>query len=172
MIETRQRATAKEGNKQSLAYLINHIMLEHHLFLRIELPYLSECITKIVQIHGHRDKQLIDLHRLYQLMKNELEQHLYEEEEQIFPTIVDYEKTNSSEFLKQAKQSIDRLVAAHSYFIFVLKQIRLTTANYTLPPHACQTYVLTYNKLRQLETRMFAHIQIENNVLFPRIYEK
>ena len=50
--------------KASFVSMINHIIYDHHLFLRTELPVLSECITIINHAHGGKDPELLVLHRL------------------------------------------------------------------------------------------------------------
>jgi regulator of cell morphogenesis and NO signaling len=53
-----------------------------------------------------------------------------------------------------------------------LKEIRAITGDYSLPPGACRTYTLTFQKLEELESDVFLHVHLENNILFPRIAEK
>lgn len=51
----------------------------------------------------------------------------------------------------------------------MLKEMREITENYRLPEDACRTYTLTYQKLEEMESDLFQHIHLENNVLFPRV---
>jgi len=155
--------------KASFVSIINHIIFDHHLFLRTELPVLSECITIINHAHGGKYPELLVLHRLFHSMKDELEKHLIEEEEQTFPYITDYEKSEASESLRQAKQSIEILEIDHSFVRSMLKEIRETTSDYKLPMDACPVAVLAYDKLQQLEAKLIEHIQVENNILFSRV---
>ena len=153
----------------SMISLINQVMLGHHLFLRTELPLLGELIKKIMRLHGNKHKELIELYRLFCYLKNELEQHLFDEEELFFPFIIKYEKTNSIDALKQAKPFIDKLESDHDLVSKILKQIRLLTSNFTLPGDTCRTFALTFIMLNKLESNMEDHIHLENNFLFPRI---
>jgi len=50
-----------------------------------------------------------------------------------------------------------------------LKEMRNITGNCRLPEDACRTYTLTYRKLEELESDLFRHIHLENNVLFRRV---
>ena len=40
--------------------------------------------------------------------------------------------------------------------------------DFTPPEGACGTYRLVYNRLEALESDLFEHIHVENNILFPR----
>ncbi len=46
--------------------------------------------------------------------------------------------------------------------------MREVTDDYAIPTGACNTYQLTYLKLDELESDLFQHIHLENNILFPR----
>ena len=51
----------------------------------------------------------------------------------------------------------------------LLKRLRSVTRDYTLPDDACATYQLTFQNLEELESDMFRHVHLENNILFPRL---
>jgi hemerythrin-like domain-containing protein len=149
--------------------LIDHIVNTHHDYLYKELPVLSAFITKVLHRHGMAHPELANLHQLFHDLKNELEQHLTKEEQEIFPLIKEYEKTGSREVLEKAVQAIEQLEEKHNNTGNLLKQMRQVTNHYELPEGACQTYTLSYIKLEQLESDLFQHIHLENNVMFPRL---
>ncbi|MEI3614002.1 hypothetical protein [Pseudogracilibacillus sp. SO30301A] len=37
------------------------------------------------------------------------------------------------------------------------------------PPGACGSYHITYDRLVELETDIFQHVHLENNILFKRL---
>jgi regulator of cell morphogenesis and NO signaling len=51
----------------------------------------------------------------------------------------------------------------------VLKELRKITNDYTVPADACNSYIATYSILQELESDLFQHIHLENNILFPRL---
>ena len=53
----------------------------------------------------------------------------------------------------------------------LLKQMREISSNYKLPDDACETYLVTYQKLDEFENDLHQHIHLENNILFPRAIE-
>jgi regulator of cell morphogenesis and NO signaling len=56
----------------------------------------------------------------------------------------------------------------HNGMISILREIRALTGNYTLRDPECEMYGVLSQALQALETDIFDHIELENNVLFPR----
>lgn len=162
-----------DWRKESMTDLIDYVVHTHHVYLQKELPLLSEFVTKIVRVHGpnHGDV-LLKLHQLFHQVKTELEEHLILEEEFVFPIIKQYEKAPSPVLLDKTAKAIEELEAEHSNVGDLLKEMRAVTSDYELPPEACTTYALTFQKLKELENDIFQHIHLENNILFPRLTSK
>ncbi|MDA7027940.1 iron-sulfur cluster repair di-iron protein [Bacillus sp. CLL-7-23] len=161
----------KETDWSQVPYsqLINYVIDTHHAYLNEVLPELSGFVTKVYRVHGVHHPELAQVHQLFHQLKAELEHHLIQEEEQIFPKITAYEKTNSEQHLTEAVQAIDILEQEHEAAGNILKELRKVTNDYDLPEGACTTYTLTYLKLDELESDLFQHIHLENNILFPRL---
>lgn len=161
-----------DWRKIPLSDMVDHIVNKHHVYLRKELPLLSEFVTKILRVHGAAHEELAKLHKLFHHMKTEFDQHLISEEEVLFPLIKQYEANPSPSLLDQAIQGLDELEKDHSAVGDFLKEMRSVTNDYLLPSGACRTYTLTFQKLEELESDVFEHVHLENNILFPRITEK
>lgn len=137
----------------SSAELIDHIIAVHHAYLQQELPLLSEYVTKILRVHGPRHGDtLAHLHKLFHTLKMDMEQHLIKEEEMIFPVIKTYERDPSESARLQTAQAIAELEQEHQAAGDILKAMRQITDDYKLPEDACRTYILTFQKLEQLES--------------------
>ncbi len=149
--------------------LINHIVSTHHAYLQKELPLLSDFTTKIFRVHGPIHPELGTLHKLFHSLKMELDQHLIKEEEIVFPLIKAYEEHPTPENLEKALAALNELEKEHEEAGNLLKEMRHVTGHYTLPEGACRTYTLTFQKLEELESDLFQHIHLENNILFPRV---
>src|SRR5690606_17329065 len=152
-----------------LCDLIDHIVQKHHAYLLEELPLLSQFVTKIFRVHGGAHPELARLHRLFHQLKTDLEQHLVEEEETVFPLIKEAERAGTREAFQKASETLAKLEDDHSAAGELLREMREITDDYRLPEGACRTYTLTFRKLEELEADMFQHIHLENNVLFPRV---
>lgn len=152
--------------------VVDHIVNHYHAHLYRELPQLSTYVTKVYRVHGTKHPELEDVFKLFHELKMDLEQHAIKEEEQVFPLIKAYEKEPDPVQLDHLNEMIRELEQEHDGTGRLLKELRKVTDDYTLPPGACNTYTLTYQKLEALEGETFRHVHLENNILFPRLAQE
>lgn len=158
-----------DWTKVPYGQLVDHIVNTHHAYLYEELPRLSAYVTKVYRVHGPQRPELADVYKLFHALKTELEEHSIKEENDAFPLIKEYEQMPSGEKRTQLVNVIEELEQEHDHSGDLLKQLRGVTKGYALPEGACNTYTLTYQKLEVLESDLFTHIHLENNILFPRL---
>lgn len=79
--------------------LIDHIINKHHRYLREELPLISQNVTKVYRVHGGDSPHLVELHSLFNTLKEELLTHTAKEEEDEFPKLLIYDANPSEEGL-------------------------------------------------------------------------
>ncbi|AGA57376.1 MAG: iron-sulfur cluster repair di-iron protein [Thermobacillus sp.] len=163
-----KKTQATDWREKTSSELIDHIVQTHHAYLREELPLLSEFVAKIWRVHGEAHPELEMLHDRFHRMKEELEQHLVAEEEALFPLIRKAEQSGAQVAAAEAAKAIEEMEDDHSAVGDLLQEMREITRDYLLPEDACRTYTLAFRKLEELESDMFEHIHLENNVLFPR----
>jgi len=154
--------------EKSHSDLIDHILEKHHSYLNSELPALNQYVTKVSRVHGSNHPELNHVYMLYQQIKIELEQHSLIEETEVFPLIKEYEKNPSIASKERLGKVISELETDHEKVGLLLREIRAVTQDYSLPEDACMTYRMTFSRLEELESDMFDHIHLENNILFPR----
>ena len=65
------------------------------------------------------------------------------------------------------RKIVDELENEHNHAGNIIKELRKVTNDFT-PEGACGTYRLVYQRLEALESDLFKHIHLENNILFPR----
>ena len=147
--------------------LVDHILNTHHVFMRRELPQLSDLSTTILRVHGASHGELSKVHRLFHNLKMEIDQHLIKEEEIVFPLIMGYAENPTSSQLERIVELNVELMKEHDGAGDVLKELRKVTDQYSIPEDGCTTYERTYRKLEDLESDLFQHIHLENNILFP-----
>jgi len=152
--------------------LIDYIVTKHHRYLNEELPQLSPYVTKVFRVHGAEHPHLARVHKLFNELKVELEQHLMKEETEDFPLILAIEEKPTDEKYAKLQKVVDELESEHSHAGDILKELREITNDFTPPAGACGSYRLVYNRLEVLESDMFDHIHLENNILFPRAMER
>ena len=153
---------ARESPNKLIEYVVN----THHAYLNVELPKISELVLKILNVHGKTHEELFKVHRLFNNLRTELEEHLVKEEEFLFPLIIEYGEDGDEKVRNAALKLIEDLEAEHTGAGDILKELREITDHYTAPKDGCKTFEFTYNKLREMELDLFEHIHLENNILF------
>ena len=153
----------------SLEELMEQIINKHHAYLWDELPKISKLATTILRVHGEHHPELKKVHKLFHTVKMELETHLTSEETIQYPAIRNYIKSNDKADLEKAIKIIDDLKDEHTAAGDILKELREVTNDYAIPDDVCETFVLTYKKLQEMESDIFHHIHLENNILFPKL---
>jgi regulator of cell morphogenesis and NO signaling len=147
--------------------LIDYIVDTHHSYLGTELPAISEYVNTILKVHGkNHGEVLFKVHKLFHSLKADLEQHLIKEEQILFPMIKEYYKNPSTEMVGRIAAVIKEIEDEHEGAGGILKELREITGNYTTPEDGCRTYGITFQKLEELESDLFQHIHLENNILF------
>ncbi|MFC4320685.1 iron-sulfur cluster repair di-iron protein [Litchfieldia salsa] len=160
-----------DWTKATFTQLIDHIVNTHHKFLNEELPLLSPYVTKVLRVHGAEHQHLAEVHSLYNQLKTELEQHTIKEEADAFPLFINFENNPSDYNKEELTKLVTELEDEHDGAGDLIKEIRNITADFTPPPGACGTYRLVYQRLANLESDLFQHIHLENNILFKRARE-
>ncbi len=81
-----------DWRKERPVNLMKNIVDTHHDYTKRELKEIDGLLSKILKVHfGHHGQELLKVHRLFGLLKIELEEHLIKEEENLFPLIKEYE---------------------------------------------------------------------------------
>ncbi|KAB2964546.1 MAG: iron-sulfur cluster repair di-iron protein [Thermoanaerobaculia bacterium] len=144
-----------------LGDLVVHIVERYHDPLREELPRLEAMARRVFRVHGDKDPERLGaLLESFLRLKSELDEHLHEEEESLFPSLL----------LAAAGQpsQVASFVDDHTRVGQELHRIRELTDDFRVPAEACNTWNALWHGLAALETDLHEHIHLENNVLFPR----
>lgn len=160
---------AKNWDEVPLDELVDHIIYHHHTYLKEELPRLSELVERVYNVHGMEHTHLQTLFRLFNTFKTDMIEHMFKEENIVFPLMKDYAANEDEALLAQIRILNDELEREHDDSGDILKQIRDVTNGFKLPFGACGTYQVTYARLAELEHMTFEHVHLENNVLFERL---
>jgi len=158
----------KDFRKMSPGELIEYIESTHHVYVKKTLPELSELTIKIMSVHGAKHPALFIVHELFSKLKAELEQHLIKEEEILFPLIKEYSKDPGAELLARINKVKSDLEEEHEGAGNILKELRKITEDYKVPKDGCNTYFATFDRIKELESDLFEHIHLENNILFKK----
>lgn len=148
-------------NEAPLAELVAHIVERYHEPLREELPRLESMARKVFRVHGDKDPERLGaLLESFLRLKGELDQHLSEEEQSLFPSLLRADSDGTSD--------VQAFVDDHTRVGQELHRIRELTDEFRVPAGACNTWNALWHGLAALETDLHEHIHLENNVLFRR----
>ncbi len=166
--EFTQRPEEMTPSSATITELIDLYIMPHHSFTKQILPEISALAGTILKVHGIHHKELFTIHKLVKNLETELEQHLIKEEVFLFPAIKEYEKNPSDEQSNKVREQIEEIEAEHDAAGDLLKELRQRTNQYQVPQDGCSTYEKTFEKIKELESDLFDHIHLENNILFPK----
>lgn len=148
--------------------LIAHIVMRHHAYLKSELPRIADLFAKVLRAHGEREPRLAEASEVFEVLKEELDAHLMKEEMILFPAIARIETGSSTGVPCSIEHPIARMEYEHESAGRALAQMRHLTLDYYISEEACNTYRALFAALIELEVDLHQHIQLENNILFPR----
>jgi len=156
--------------RMSLTGLIGHIESTHHEFLRRELPRLRRLTDKVAGVHGESDPRLGEVRDVLHGLADELESHMYKEEQVLFPMVRQLDRTDGPVELHcgSLANPIRQMEVEHDGAGDALARLRSLTDGFTTPEWGCNTYRTMLAGLEDLEGDLHRHVHKENNVLFPR----
>lgn len=141
--------------------LVDHIVERYHETHRRELPALIDLAREVEMSPPGHSVLPAELSRLLQTMRLELEMHMCKEEHIVFALIKEGEGPLIA-------STIEMMMLDHEAHHGMLRQLELLTAGCIPPVDADQTWHALYSGLRKLIDDLITHIDLENNVLFPR----
>lgn len=160
-ISTEGNNTIESLSDLSNADLIAHILKRYHEVHRQQLSQLNEMASRVEQVHNDHPECPHGLSAHLQIMKGELEQHMYKEENILFPIL---EKGMGA--MAQAPISVMR--HEHDEHAEAIAKLSELTNQQKLPENACNTWTNLYALVSELIEDLQTHISIENNLLFTR----
>lgn len=163
-----------EWTNRPLASVIEHIIATHHAFCRQEASSIPLTFKKALDAHKKEHPELIRMQLLFFKMSKDLAMHLLKEEETLFPYIERVEDATSKGSaiswppFGTVGNPIRMMVMEHDQTEEELKEIRELSHGYAPPADASEPLVALYQALASFDRDMQRHIDIENDVLFPR----
>jgi regulator of cell morphogenesis and NO signaling len=154
-------APAVDWSAASIDELIDHIVETHHVYLRDELPRLSQLWARVARAHGGPKPELVEVSATFETLRAELEPHLAHEEAEVFPAFRAAAGGASLDLLEHDHAEVGRLLARLSELTHGFDQ--------TLA--LCGTHRAAVDGLRELTLDLHEHVHEENNILFPRVRE-
>ena len=137
-------------NKMTLSSLVDHILNEHHQYVKESLPVIIEHLEKVVSRHGDRFQYMKDVLNLFSEVRRDLEQHMMKEEVILFPRIKEIERAVENGIVYEISSitaPVSVMEAEHEYAGRLLDEIKKATSNYSAPEDACITFRVCLDEL-------------------------
>jgi len=152
-----------------LDFLIDHIINNHHTYIKENVEIINEFAQKVAKVHGDHNPENIEIANLFATLSNELLAHMHKEEMILFPAIKEMvENGNNSFHFGSIDNPVRMMEHEHDTAGDIIKKIQQLSNNFSTPDYACNTYKALYHKLEEFTNDLFQHIHLENNILFPK----
>lgn len=154
----------------TMAEMVDHLESTHHVYLSDALVRLDALAEKVAGVHGERHPELSQVLATFRALRADLEPHLRNEEQVLFPMIREMEEAATPSLRSGAiGDTIGALASEHDRAGALLARLRALTDAYTVPDDGCASYQLLYTGLADLEADTHLHVHKENNLLFPQV---
>jgi regulator of cell morphogenesis and NO signaling len=157
--------------------LINHIVSQHHRYVKGAIPEITQRLQKTADTHGKNYPYLKNALELFGQLGQEMTFHMMKEEKVLFPFIHAMVKANSTDPDKRAplmapfnsvQIPIEAMEREHVAAGNLTDEIRQVCSDFNPPEDACITFKAAYAGLKEFEHDLHVHIHVENNILFPK----
>lgn len=156
-----------------LPFLADYIVNTHHSYLKENMSGIAAYANKIAQVHGAHHPEVIKIAEIFDKIVADMTLHLHEEEDLFFPAVkkmIDLKKSGSSSEgdAEKLRETLKTLSHEHDEIGAAIHEIRHLANDYAIPGDVCNTFMLTYRKLKEFEDDLHKHVHLENNILFPK----
>jgi regulator of cell morphogenesis and NO signaling len=171
---TSHDAAGFDFQNTSLPELIEHILNTHHVFTKSEMDRLEALVGKVINAHGSNHPELIQMGELFKRLCDDLKPHMFKEEQVLFPYIVAMTQAAGQNQpgpfapFGTVNNPVRMMMREHDTAGEILRELRVLTSDYKVPPDGCISYRTLYEALENFEKDLHQHIHLENNILFPK----
>ena len=161
----------------ALPFLADYIVNTHHAYLKENDEQTAAYAQKIAVVHGSHHPEVIQIAAIFSKIAVDMVAHLKEEEEVFFPALKRVDAARTSGHTPDAcdretiRLSLLTLHREHEEIGDAIHTIRDLSKGYTIPDDVCNTFTVTYRKLKEFEDDLHKHVHLENNILFPKAVE-
>lgn len=161
----------------ALPFLADYIVNTHHVYLKENDEQIAAYARKIADVHGAHHPEVIRIASIFEKISIDMVAHLKEEEEVLFPAI---KRLDAARIAGNTPDAGDReiirlslltLHREHEEIGDAIHTIRHLSKEYAIPDDVCNTFMVTYQKLKEFEFDLHKHVHLENNILFPKSTE-
>jgi len=161
----------------SLPFLADYIVNTHHVYLKENDGQIAAYAEKIAAVHGAHHPEVIEIAAIFAKIAADMTAHLREEEEVFFPALkrADTARTAGAAAAAGDRETIRlsllKLHREHEEIGDAVHTIHHLSNGYAIPSDVCNTFMVTYQKLKEFEDDLHKHVHLENNILFSKAAE-
>ena len=150
--------------------LIAHILVHHHYYVKQIVPQIQQHLAKLKEKHADKFEWINTGVETFNLLQQELLQHMHKEEMILFPRIKNVEESykENKATIKNILAPISMMESEHTEAGELMEKLKTITNNYTPAETACTTHRITLMELKEFEENLHQHVHLENNILFPK----
>jgi regulator of cell morphogenesis and NO signaling len=170
-IPVQRTAIQKPFTEMTAEELISHILVHHHYYVKQIVPQIQQHLAKLKEKHADKFEWINTGVETFNLLQQELLQHMQKEETVLFPRIKEVEKcyneNSDTTSTKNILEPIMVMESEHAEAGALMERLKTITNNYTPAQTACTTHRITLTELKEFEENLHQHVHLENNILFP-----
>jgi len=157
-----------------LPFLADYIVNTHHAYLKEQTGSIAAYAHKIAEVHGAHHPEVIEIAAIFDKIAADMAEHLRQEEEVLFPAIRKMAALRKDGVVPPAREieafqkTLGELGREHDEIGAAVHAIRHLSGEYAIPEDVCNTFMVTYSKLKEFEDDLHQHVHLENNILFPK----
>ena len=164
------------GPRASLSEITKEIRNQYHRRARRSLVSLTRMVRMLTTSHAGTQPELHSVREQIEHLTHDLVPHMMREERYLFPYIaaMDGGRLESETVVPlfgRVEHPLQHLRHDHADDLQVISRLRDLTRNFTPPDSACSGVRKLYSTLGHFALELQEHIDLENNVLFPRAVE-
>ena len=156
-------------DSKTVVELIDFIILNHHEYMKAELPRVTKLSYTIRRVHGNTHPELHEVEKTFKELVEQIETYIDREERRVFPNIKEYKKLNIEGNLEVMEVEANDFKNKQIIIKESFNKLRGQTNNNVAPDDGCQTFDLTYELYSEIEEVMLNQFDIENKYLFPKL---
>ncbi|AJE04688.1 iron-sulfur cluster repair di-iron protein [Geobacter pickeringii] len=155
-----------------LPFLADYIVAVHHAYIKDNAGQITLYARKVAEVHGSRHPEVKEIAAIFDGVATDLAAHLREEEEVFFPAVKRADaarkagRTPEQNDIEAISGDLVKLRREHEEVGDAIHTIRRLAGDFVVPGDACNTYTVTYRKLKEFEDDLHKHVHLENNILF------
>lgn len=146
--------------------IIDYLRKTHEYYIGYFLPRLEGLLDRMSGDDGGDNRDLRTIRSFYEKYRQELLAHIRDEEENVFPAVVDFIRNSADRKLGNAAISFEK---EHTNVEMKLSDLKHLIVKYVRPGYDDHDFYEFVSALYRFEKDIIDHARIEDKILVPQI---